>query len=191
MSASESIATRSSVTASSLGSEEQATLWVGRGDSFTIQACRLDGGPARIGLTLDLNEMAIPKPSGEAVTLERVAIDSDADIDRLYGLGLDVTDAVGPDSAVVATYSDAERQALAQTGLPAMTIEDDLVAKDLRSRSIERQQSLAGEKSALPSGDVAYRTYADYTNDMKQLVSDHPDLVRPCLLYTSPSPRDS
>lgn len=166
----------------SFGSEEQATLWVKRGQRFTVQACRLQGGPERIGLTLDLNEMQIPDAGQEQAELQRVTIGSDADIDRLYGLGLDVTDAIGPDSAIVATYSESERRKLDATGMPVTTIEDDLDAKDERSRSIERRAARDGETSGLPSGDTAYRTYADFTNDMKALVEEHPDLVRPVVI---------
>jgi hypothetical protein len=40
----------------------------------------------------------------------------------------------------------------------------------------------AAPTSALPSGNTAYRTLADYENDMARLVRQHPDLVKPITL---------
>jgi hypothetical protein len=85
---------------------------------------------------------------------------------------------VTPDSAIVATYSDEEREALRSAGFAYTTLEDDLLAKDLRSRALEEQAERARRASALPSGNESYRTYPDYTNDMKALVDAYPGHVR-------------
>jgi murein tripeptide amidase MpaA len=162
----------------SFGSNEQATTWVERGDELTIQACRREGGVERIPLSLDLTEMQIPGPTDETFTLERVALDGPATLQDLEATGLDVTHAATEDSAIVATYSDEERAELTSAGFTYETVEDDLLAKDLRSRQIEQRATAAPGASELPSGNEAYRTYPDYTNDMKALVDDYPGLVR-------------
>ena len=162
----------------SFGSDEQATLWVERGDELIIQACRRIGGSERIPLSLDLNEMEIPEPTDETFTLERVAIDGHDGLEKLEATGLDVTHAHTEDSAIVATYSDEERAQLAEEGFAYTTVEDDLLAKDMRSRELEAQAELTRRASALPSGNESYRTYPDYTTDMKALVETYPGHVR-------------
>ena len=165
------------------GPDEQATLWVERGERILVQACRLDpGAPAQVGLSLDLTEMALPEPSAETFTLEQVPLAGAGALDRLRATGLDVTDAVDGDSAVVATYSDAERQALAAAGFAATTIEDNLLARDARSRRIERRDEAVAGVSALPSGRESYRQYVDFTSDMKALADAHPDVVEPLVI---------
>ena len=162
----------------SFGSNEQATTWVERGDELTVQACRRAGGVERIPLSIDLTEMQIPKPTDETFTLEEVALTELRGLDELEATGLDVTHAVDGDSALVATYSDEERAQLAAAGFTYETVEDDLLAKDMRSRELEAQAEMARRASALPSGNESYRTYPDYTNDMKALVETYPGLVR-------------
>ena len=163
--------------ATSVASQEQASLWVKPGEVLAIQACRR-AGDATIPLTLDLFPMALPTGATERFSLESVPISGLSDVARLEGLGLDVTHDVSADAATVALYSDAERAALAAAGFVSHTLVDDLAAADRRDRAAEAEAAEVGAASALPSGRETYRVYADYTTDMQQLAEQNPGLVR-------------
>lgn len=168
---------------SSFGSNEIATLWVDEGDQLTAQACRIEGSKS-IRLAFELTEYdldAAARP--ERVSLERVPLTSAEEVvPRLEAAGFDVTHAVTSDSAVVVTYSDAERAELARRFGIAETVDPDLSATNRQSRREEQQASLAGVASALPSERTEYRQYVDYTDDLKELADTYPDLVEPVVV---------
>ncbi len=169
----------------SFTSEEQASAWVKPGEQLVVQACRRVGGAASVPLTLRLFEMPPPSPSAERFSLESVSISGLRDVARLEALGLDVTHDVGPTSATVALYSDAERAQLVGAGFESRTLVHDMAAADRADRLEEARDPELAVPTALPSGRTGYRVYEDYTSEMKQLAEANPGLVRPLVLGTT------
>lgn len=164
-------------TSTSFTSVESATGLVGAGDRIAIQACRLSGAKDRIRLRTDFYELdGRPAPSPR-ISLESVTIEDGGDLARLERLGFDVTHDTGAASATVVTYSSAERRRLAEAGFDFLPKVRDLAAADAAARRTE-DAAPASASRALPSGRTEYRTYAEFTSEMKALAIDNPGLVR-------------
>jgi hypothetical protein len=163
------------------GSDERIDLWVERGERLTFQACRSDGGPAKVPFSVSFRRMPLPEPT-EPAQLASVSIAGSDQIAELERLGIDVTHEVDEDSASVVIYSREERLRLQEAGFGVTTLVSDLGAADEADRQSEARVASRGVSSGLPSGRTAYRQYADYTNEMDELVDMNPDLVRPVVI---------
>ena len=173
---------RSMAASTNSGSAERVNLWVEQGDRLAVQACRLAGGDRKVPLTIDLYEMAIPKGSGERMSLESVAIDSPGDVGELGALGFDTTHESTTSSATVLLHSDAERAQLARAGFTSRTLIPDVAADDAAEL---RRSARRDTRSALPSTRDSYRVYEDYTTEMKALAAAYPGHVRSITIGTS------
>jgi murein tripeptide amidase MpaA len=159
-----------------IGSNERVDLWARRGQRYVFQACRTDGGPKAVSLETSFAPFQ-PEPA-EPVSLARVPIAGPDDLAELERMDIDVTHAVGPGSATVVLYSREERLRLLERGFGVETLESDLAAADAADRNTEARVTARGTESALPSGRTEYRQYADYTDELDDLATEHPDIAR-------------
>lgn len=159
------------------GSEERVDLWVERGERLVFQGCRRRGGSPQVPLAISLYRTAPPAAS-EPVSLVEVPIAGPEDVAELEALGLDVTHDVDADSATLALYSRDERLLIQREGFGVNTMIADLAAADAADRQAERSVARRGVPSGLPSGRTGYRQYVDFTDDMKDLATNNPDIVR-------------
>ncbi len=159
-----------------IGSNERIDLYAERGQRFVIQACRTDGGPKAVRLS---TAFASYRPaSAEPVSLARVPIAGPGDLAELERMGVDITHAVDIDSATVVIYSREERLRLLGRGFGVETLVPDLAAADAADRRSEARVAKRGTGSDLPSGRTEYRQYLDYTEDLDDLATAHPQIAR-------------
>ena len=118
---------------------------------------------------------ASPVSAAERESLVRVEATDRASLDMLAALGLDVTEQALPGAIDVVLHGADDEALLRASGLPYTVRVPDLAAKDAADRAAERRATRA---SALPSGRTDYRVYQDYLDDLQDLVTDHPGLVR-------------
>jgi murein tripeptide amidase MpaA len=168
----------------SFWANEVAQAGVHRGDRLVIQACRRSGGTAAVRLTtqlarIDAAQLLAPAPTARLV---RVTVPSHKAFQALENSGLDVTHDVGTGYAKVILYGAADVRRLTKLGLSWRTVVPDLAAADRRARAADRSYAQLVGRSALPSGRTAYRTYEDYQDELKKMVEQYPELVRPVAL---------
>lgn len=166
------------------GSDERVDLWVERGERFVFQACRRDGGPQSIRLSISFQRMGLPEPA-EPVSLASVPIAGPEDVAELEELGIDVTHDVDADSATVVLYAREERLRAQAAGFGVTTLIPDLGAADAADRQTEARVAARGAPSGLPSGRTEYRQYVDYTDDLKDLAEAEPEIAREVMIGTS------
>jgi hypothetical protein len=161
---------------------ERVTVFLGTGQEAVLQACRRSGSAGSVPLALDFTPVAASSEPAERISLVRVGASGPGDVRTLNDLGLDVTHNATDGGVDVAIYSDAQRRALAATGLPTQVRIADLPAADGRARAREAdagRSTLGSTRAALPSGRTTYRQPADYAEDLKKLVAAYPGHVRP------------
>jgi hypothetical protein len=165
----------------SSGSDELASGLAIQGSDLIIQACRRSGGSSTATLTIGTT----PVDTTQGVKKTQVVRVATANLERkneLAGLGLDLTEHGGPGFVEAVLYGSADAQKLVDNNF-AYTIEvPDLAAQAAHDRAADRQFAAANATSDLPSGQNTYRRLFDYSEDMKALVRDNPDLVRPITL---------
>ena len=166
------------------GSVELADGVVATGSRLAVQACRRSGetATAKLDVTLDVVEAS----KGAKVQFATVAVPSRARFAELQELGLDLADHGGKGSHDVILYGAADRAKLRAAKFTYKIEIDDLVAHDRSNRLRDRADAARSRRSAaraLPSGRTGpYRRLPDYQNELKQLVSQNPGLVRPVQL---------
>ncbi|HYF26680.1 MAG TPA: M14 family zinc carboxypeptidase [Baekduia sp.] len=169
------------------GAREVVQATMREGAQVVVQACRRSGRDRTIALHrgwVALDDAAL-RPARAVPSLVRVALRGRDAVARLEALGLDVTHDVRRGSAAVLLHSDADRQALARTGLASVPVVGDLAAHAFRARSQDRARARAAQAgSVLPTGRTTYRTYEDYQRELKELTEAHPGLVRPRAIRT-------
>jgi PKD repeat protein len=111
----------------------------------------------------------------DRISLESVPVSSPGDVARLERLGFDVTHDVSATDAVVAFYSDAERERLAAAGFESDVLIPDLAAK---SRADRRAEDVSVAASTLPSQRDTYRVYDDYVNEINAIATENPEIAR-------------
>ena len=119
-------------------------------------------------------------------SMEQVAISGPEDVERLEGLGLDVTHDVTETTATIALYSDAERALLEAHGYRSEVLSSDLAAKS----AAEREAEAGAAATSLPSGRSTYRVYDDYLSEIDQLAEQNPAFVRKAVIGQSLEGRD-
>ena len=101
---------------------------------------------------------------------------------ELQRLGLDLTEHGGPGFVEAVLYGAADRQALVDNNF-AYTVEvPDMAVQARQDRAADARFAAAYPETELPSGRNKYRRLFDYSEDMKRLAREHPDLVRPITL---------
>lgn len=162
------------------GAGEVVQGWVRGGRTLVAEACRRPGAGARARITLRTVASALPKLlGGGSVRLVRVNA-NEAQLAGLERAGFDVTHVRGPGWADVLVSGTAQLTRLQLSGLRFQTRDSNLAKSFARARAADaRATARAGAGgSALPSGRTTYRTYEEIQAELKQLVAQHPGLVR-------------
>ena len=162
------------------GSVEVAEGFVTRAGALTVQACRVAGGAGTTDL--DVDTQPITGASTGAASLVRVSTPTRARAQQLADLGLDVTEHGGPGYLSVVLHGAADAAKLRDAGFQWTTAVADLTVQSRRDRAADAAFAAANAESELPSGRTTYRRLFDYSQDLKRLAREHPDLVRPITL---------
>ena len=162
------------------GSVEVAEGFVTRAGVLTVQACRVAGGAG--STDLDVDTQLVTGASAGAASLVRVSTPTRARAQQLADLGLDVTEHGGPGYLSVVLHGAADAAKLRDAGFQWTTAVGDLTVQSRRDRAADAAFAAANAESELPSGRTTYRRLFDYSQDLKRLAREHPDLVRPITL---------
>jgi hypothetical protein len=161
------------------GATEVASGFAAKGNELIVQACRRSGASTA---QLSVSTTLLDTSNVQKAQLVRVATANLQRKNELTRLGLDLTEHGGPGFVEAVLYGPADAAKLVDNNF-AYTIEvPDLAAQARRDRAADAQFSTAVAASAFPSGRTAYRRLFDYSEDMKRLAREHPDLVRPITL---------
>ncbi len=168
-------------------SNEVVKAMMRRGETVSLQACRLKGSDTTMPLATTF--VGVPL-TGDATTPKmsfvKVRILGKAEYERLEALAgttslIDITHDVQKGRAMVIAYTPATVDKLRAAGFIVEVVDGDMAAtfrrERARDRAYTRRMGAAG--SPLPSGRTEYRLLEDYYADLKKLVDEHPDLVRP------------
>ena len=169
------------------GGSEVVQGWVRGGRRLVAEACRRAGAGSRARITLRTVASGLPKLlGGGTAQLVRVGA-SDAQLAGLERAGFDVTHARGRGWADVIVSGAAQLTQLRLSGLRMQTLDANLVKSFAAARAADaRATTRAGATgSALPSARTTYRTYDEIQGELKQLVAQHPGLVRKVVFGTS------
>ncbi len=162
------------------GTREVAEGYVVEPSVLTVQACRRTAGASSVQLTVDA--AAIDTSKAEPASLVKVSTPTRERAQRLANLGLDVTEHGGPGFLEVVLHGAADAAKLREAGF-VYTIEiPDLAVQGRRDRRADADFAAANASSELPSGRTTYRRMFDYSEDLKRLAREHPDLVKPITL---------
>ena len=166
------------------GATEVASGYAVKGSTLIVQACRLTGGASSAKLSLDAT--AIDTSHTGKVQLVRVSTANLARKNELNRLGLDVTEHGGPGFVEVVLYGADDAKKLVDNNF-AYTLEvPDMAVQARQDRAADAKFAAANASSEFPSGRTSYRRLFDYSQDMKRLAREHPDLVR----SDHPEPQD-
>jgi hypothetical protein len=162
------------------GANEVASGFAATGNSLIIQACRRSGTAS----TAQLSVQSFPIDTSKNVKASLVRVQT-ANLDRkneLNTLGLDLSEHGGPGYVEAVLYGAADAQKLVDNNFAYTTQVPDLSVQARQDRAADARFAAANARSDFPSGRTTYRRLFDYSEDMKALVRDNPDLVRPITL---------
>jgi hypothetical protein len=162
------------------GADEVASGFAAVGNNLVVQACRRSGGVSSAKLSVET--VAIDTAGAPKASLVRVATANLERKNELSGLGLDLTEHGGPGFVEAVLYGAADAQKLVDNNFAYTTEVPDLAVQSRQDRAADAQFAAANASSDLPSGRTTYRRLFDYSEDIKALVRDNPDLVRPITL---------
>ncbi|MDP1847128.1 MAG: M14 family zinc carboxypeptidase [Solirubrobacteraceae bacterium] len=174
------------------GGSEVVQGWVRAGRQLIVEACRRSGAGSRARVTLRTVVSALPRLlGGGTAQLVRVS-GSDAQLEGLERAGFDVTHVRGRGWADVIVSGLAQLTQLRLSGLRFETRDANLERSFAAARAADaRATTRAGAAgSALPSGRTTYRTYDEIQAELKQLVAQHPGLVRKVVFGASHQGRE-
>lgn len=168
------------------GGREVIQGWVRGGRSVVAEACRRAGAGRSARVSLRMVASALPAMPSGTPQLVRVS-GTGQQLESLERAGLDLTHARGRGWGDVVVSGAAQLATLRLSGLRVQTRIADLPSSFARARAADRRfAARAGAAgSALPSGRTTYRTYDDIQGELKQLVAQHPGLVRKVVFGTS------
>jgi hypothetical protein len=164
----------------SRGARELAAGFAVAGQRLVVQACRLSGGATSAGLSVESS--AIDTTNVTAPKLVRVSTPNAARERELNSLGLDVTEHGGEGFVEVVLYNAADAAKLAAHNFAYTVQVAYLGVQARRDARADRTFAATTAASDLPSGRTTYRRLFDYSEDMKRLAREQPDLVRPITL---------
>lgn len=164
------------------GASEVAEGFAGGGREIVVQACRRSGGAQVADLTV--SSTALPTPTGPSrLSLVEVSTPNPARKAELTTLGLDLTEHGGSGFVQVVLHGERDAQRLRESKFIYTTEIADLGATSRRDRTAERSTVGRSSQRAFPSGRTGtYRRLDDYGTEMKALVTENPDLVKPITL---------
>ena len=160
------------------------------GDKVLIQACRLKGQDS----TQPLETTFVGHPVTEDATtgkikLVKVRVLDRREYDRLEAFAgttglVDITHDIQMGRAIVIVYTPEMVDKLRAAGFVLEVVDHDMLATERAARAEDRASTLrqgpAG--SQVPSGRTEYRVIEDYYTELKKLVDENPNLVRPVAL---------
>jgi len=162
-------------------SDEVAQGFVLDDTAITIRACRLAGaGDAQ----LTVSSYPAPETNGPPQTpkLVNVVTPTREDKERLQSLGLDLTEHGGEDFIAVVTYGASDLRALEDAGFRYTVQVPNLTRQSARNLQADASYSQAVAASGTPTGRTTYRRLFDFNEELKQLASENPDIVKPITL---------
>jgi hypothetical protein len=162
------------------GADEVASGFAAVGNNLIIQACRRTGGTSSARLSVET--IPIDTSRASKASLVRVAT---ANLDRkneLAGLGLDLTEHGGDGFVEAVLYGAADARKLVDNNFVYTTEVPDLSVQSRQERAADARFAAANAASDFPSGRTTYRRLFDYSEGMKAMVRDNPDLARPITL---------
>jgi hypothetical protein len=168
------------------GGSELVQGWMRGGRTIVAEGCRRAGAGATARVTLRMVQAALPAlPTGK-LQLVRVTA-GEPQLAALDRAGLDITHEQGRGWADVIVAGAAQQAILRLSGLRFEVRDADLAKSYASARAADaRLSTRAGAAgSALPSGRTTYRTYDEVQAELKQLVAQHPGLVREVKFGTS------
>ncbi len=101
-----------------------------------------------------------------------------ADKEALQALGLDLTEHAGHDYIEVVLHTPADLTRLTEADFTYDVRIPDLIARGIEVAELNEAYAASVEKSPLPSGRDAYRTLADYNDDMAEMAEKHSSIVK-------------
>jgi murein tripeptide amidase MpaA len=156
------------------GPEELAQGFVAEGTDLVVQACRRSGSSDSADLSVNLVAL---EPVDEPLSLVNVDAPAPSDPTELQALGFDLTEHAGEGQVqIVATPDELDR--LESEGYGYDVAVNDLGAQSDRQRAAEDEWADEVEESSLPSGRTGYRRLFDYSEELKALAEQNPDLVQ-------------
>ena len=161
------------------GGSEVVQGWMRGGRTIVAVGCRRAGAGATARITLRMVQAALPAlPSGK-LALVRVTA-GEQQLAALDRAGLDVTHEQGRGWADVIVAGAAQQAILRLSGLPFAVRDGDLAKSYASARAADARLTarVGAAGSALPSGRTTYRTYDEIQAELKQLVAQHPGVVR-------------
>ena len=166
------------------GGDEVVQTPVLPGDLIVVQACRRSAGAGTIPLSVD--DVVVSGTAPRAMKLQLVSIPfrTTKQVDRMAAAGIDLNETAHGHRIDAVLHGPADVAKLRRLSMPFRVRIADLAAYDrahVDSPSDPVTDALLGP-SGLPSGRRSYRHLVDYENDLKALVEQHPDMVRPVVL---------
>jgi Zinc carboxypeptidase len=162
------------------GASELASGYAIAGERLLVQACRLSGGASSAGLSVE--STAVDTTNVQSSQLVRVSTPSLERRNQLVALGLDSTEHGGPGYLEVVLHGLDDARRLREAGFQWTVEVPDLALQARRDRLADLRFARATAATEFPSGQATYRRLFDYSEDMKRLAREHPDLVRPITL---------
>jgi Zinc carboxypeptidase len=158
------------------GAREIASGFAVAGERLVVQACRLSGEASSAGLSVESS--AIDTTGVERAQLVRVSTPTLARRNELAGLALDVTEHGGPGYLEVVLHGADDANRLREAGFQWTVEVPDLALAARRDRAADLRFAAANASTDFPSGQNTYRRLFDYSEDLKRLAREHPDLAR-------------
>ena len=161
------------------GGREVVQGWMRGGRTIVAEGCRRAGAGATARLTLRTIQAALPAlPTGK-LQLVRVTA-GEQQLAALDRAGLDITHEQGRGWADVIVAGAVQQAILRLSGLRFEVRDADLAKSYASARAADARltKRVGPSGSALPSGRTTYRTYDEVQAELKQLVAQHPGLVR-------------
>ncbi|WP_158844222.1 M14 family zinc carboxypeptidase [Saccharothrix deserti] len=161
-----------------LRSAELAESFVTKGQALVVQACRYAGSSRTVTLGVDF--LAVDTQDGATQRAEIVRVDTPTKQhkNRLFALGLDVTEKADATGVEVVLAGDADRKTLREAGMTSTVVQADISAKSIANAKTDREYAARTEASVLPSGRTAYRHHYEYDYELKELARANPGLVK-------------
>jgi Zinc carboxypeptidase len=158
------------------GAREIASGFAVAGERLVVQACRLSGSASSAGLSVE--SAAIDTTGVQRSQLVRVSTPTLQRRNDLVALGLDSTEHGGPGYLEVVLHGADDARRLREAGFQWTVEVPDLAMASARDRAADLRFAAATAGTEFPSGQDTYRRLFDYSEDMKRLAREHPDLVR-------------
>ena len=165
-------------------SNELVEVHLRKGATVKLQACRVAGRSRSVRLTTSFSPFDFETLEDPQLSLVEVPISAPWQVRALETLGFDVTHDVHDNRVELLVWGKQELAKLARTGLGFEVKVDDVVRADRLQARRDADAARNGRRSALPTGRTTYRTFEDVQQELKDMVAQHPDLVRPFTLKT-------